>query len=193
MRLINAVAVQVQADVEEVAIVFKRTIFWMMAALALVGCVNEAAPGTSVAAAKGGGSGSGWAGVLEVDRRMAANGGASPELVRIDTELAKLQPEGEKILATRDKARAEVWSKKYNALMAERSAAIRKFSAKSIAQSNAITNALGGASRPNPCLNAMGGNTCVAPDSGGDSQTLPGYNSWCQDPADATRLVPCNL
>jgi hypothetical protein len=102
-----------------------------------------------------------WDKIVEQDRASVRAKLMPPEVIKYDLEIGKMLPEAQEILASQDKARARVWSKKMNGLMDARNKATQKFAAKEIARNNAIANSFGGG-RPDPCLSPMGKNTCAS-------------------------------
>ncbi len=156
----------------------------LVAVWGLPGCVT-AAPnnsGAQVSSPTPGSRAAAMAGIIATDKQMVAEGLDPPEILKYDAELSEIMPEGEDILAKHDKVRAVAWQNKYNAIMKARYDAVQAFAAKSIAAANAITNTFGGTGRP----------TTPAPGRSSAPQTAPGFSDWCQSPADATQLVPCN-
>ncbi|WP_158881481.1 hypothetical protein [Rhodanobacter sp. L36] len=101
-----------------------------------------------------------WAQVAERDREHVRLGQLPPEVISYDQQIAQMIPEGDGIAATRDKAKAQVWSNKFNALITARNQAIGRVAARQMARSNATANAWAGA-KPDPCLSPMGKNICT--------------------------------
>lgn len=168
-----------------------KTVLRLIASLFLTGTLASCATasanglGPQMANGSGGTTAAAIAKITEVDRQSVADGLDPPETLKYDAELAAIMPEGEEILAKHDKARAKPWMAKYNAIMSARTAAIQRFSAKQIAAANAITNTFGGIGRPTSA-------PASAPAQSSDPNLPDGFSDWCQNPADATQLVPCN-
>jgi hypothetical protein len=101
-----------------------------------------------------------WVQIAEADREKVRLGQWPTEVISYDQQIAQLIHEGEEIAVTRDKAKAQVWVKKYNAVATARNQAIGRMEAKVNARNNAIVNALGGM-KSDPCLSPMGKNTCT--------------------------------
>lgn len=139
-----------------------RSIQALILATALSGCMvppqNRGAP---AAASDNSLSTADWEKVIETDRASVRAGQLPKEVISYDLQIEKMIPEGQDILATHDKARAQIWSKKMNAIIDARNKATEKFAAKSIARNNAIASSFGNG-KPDPCLSPMGKNTCAA-------------------------------
>lgn len=146
-----------------------------VASIALAGCVTTA-PSTSTHMTP-----EDWARIIQNDRAMV-RAGASPALIQYDLEMQRLAPEGEAILASGDKVKMRAFSKKFSAVASARDAAIVDFGVKQAKNKPATGPA---------CTGPFGKSLCGSSAPQG-SDTQPGYNSWCQDPGDATQLVPCN-
>ncbi|OOG45852.1 hypothetical protein [Rhodanobacter sp. C01] len=104
----------------------------------------------------------GWARIVEMDREAVRRGLLSPEVIPYDLQIAQMIPEGEEIRASRDKAKARIWTEKLNTLTAARSTAMGKMTAREMAENDATSNAWADR-KPDPCLSPMGKNICAAP------------------------------
>lgn len=135
--------------------------------------------------------------IIELDREAVSAGLQPPEILKYDAQLHALMATAPDIQAKHDTARAHAFVRKFNAIMAAKDDASRRSSTKTVARNNAIANGLGNG-RPNPCIDAMGRNTCAANTSsngltyhgglgpvlkglfgsggGGGSAPTPGYN-----------------
>ena len=165
-----------------------RSIAVMCVASLFAGCTTAGPRNTGAQAANASGSpnSAAIAGITETDRKMVAAGLDPPEILKYDAEIAEMIPEGEDIIAKGDKVRGTAWKKKYNAVMKARYNSIQRFSANSIAAAHAITNTFGGIGRP------VDQSPGPAQSDSRDPNLPDGFSDWCQNPADPTRLVPCN-
>lgn len=104
----------------------------------------------------------GWADIIEGVRESVRLGHLPPEVIQYDLQIAQLIPEGEQIIASRDQAKARIWSKKVNAINVARNAAIGRVAVNDMASSNAAVG-VRSSRKPDPCLSPMGRNICASP------------------------------
>jgi hypothetical protein len=65
--------------------------------------------------------------MTEMDRQRVAQGLASPEVIPLEIEKAKLATEAQAIIASGDKAKARAWSERVHAIDARRNAINKQF------------------------------------------------------------------
>lgn len=104
----------------------------------------------------------GWAKIMVLDRQAVTAGYMPPELIGYDLQIAQLIPEGEAVVASRDKIKARAWSEKWSSVQTKRNNAIEKANALASAKYNATPHAWSN-DKPNPCLSPMGRNICSTP------------------------------
>lgn len=102
-----------------------------------------------------------WAKMVELDRASVARGELPPEVIRYDLQIAQMIPEGEAIIAAKDKAKARVWSEKLNTIQLARNDIMAKRLAREMAKNNSTIPVWSNA-KPDPCLSPMGRNICAS-------------------------------
>lgn len=100
--------------------------------------------------------------IIEMDREGIRQGWLPPEILQYDLQIAKLLPEGQEIMASRDPVKARIWSEKMDTLNRLKSQAMAKLAPGAVAQ-NAEAPSAPVNRTPDPCLSPMGVNTCTAP------------------------------
>ncbi|MGY5776237.1 hypothetical protein [Rhizobium sp. LEGMi135b] len=158
--------------------VVTRVAALFFAAAVVASCAPASQAGAPVANRSAGNiSSDEWANVIAMDQKAVKEGAMSPEIIPIDLTLSKMIPEGQAIIASRNQAKAQDWSRRYHALIAQRNEIDQKSAAAHPIHFNAVQS--------DPCLSPMGKDICTPPPPV-QAQQMCSVNY-----GDTVGLVPC--